>query len=371
MGINCSHFWSKGLSLVGHAIMSGVLDRAVHRWRANQLRHYMDSYRRVYGAGGFIVLDAAIDPSRFELARVDVEEDALVAYHVRVSGGTPDRPHTRCCCGLDCVRPTPDRDSAVPPLASPEASLVIDGEDVTSLRELGFRDSDIVGPVDSGGVSDLYPEFMRRMRGSPGPEIEGETAGLAAGRGGDEDASSAVSGAIAPSRVVPAVPARCSSVASPGAVPQPSGAGFAVHADGGCEDDLRGVPDVDVPVPEAGGLETACSGCGVAGCGCVRDCGGTRHDCGDLGGEVGVEPAVLEVEPPEPFGGGEVADDPSDVAIGGVLDDSRSSGASVGESTFYVTCVEDAIGSDPEVSVGVADGDVPSVDDGEVCVTSL
>ena len=59
------------------------------------------------------------------------------------------------------------------------------------------------------------------------------------------------------------------------------------------------------------------------------------------------------------------------MTIGGVLDDSCSSGASVGESTFYVTCVEDAIGSDPEVSVIAADGDVPSVDDGDVCVTSL
>jgi len=256
-------------------------------------------------------------------------------------------------------------------MASPEASIVIDGEDVTSLRELGFRDADIVGPVDSGGVSDLYPEFVRRMRGSPGPEVEGETAGLAAGRGGDEDSSSAVSGAIAPSRVVPAVPARCSSLASPGAVPQSSGAGPAVCADGRCEDDLHGVPDGDGPVPEAGGLEAACSGCGVAGCGCVGSCGGTRHDCGDLGGEVGVGPAVLEVEPPEPYGCAEVTDDSADVAVVGVLDDSRSSVASVGESTFYVTCVEDAIGSDPEVSVGAAAGDVPSVDDGDVCVTSL
>jgi len=218
-------------------------------------------------------------------------------------------------------------------LASPEASIVIDGEDVTSLRELGFRDADIVGPVDSGGVSDLYPEFVRRMRGSPGPEVEGETAGLTAGRGGEEDASPEVAGSIAPTRVVPAVPVRCSSAASPGAVPQPSGAGLAVRADGGCEDDLFGVPDVEVPDPEAGGLEAACSGCGVAGCGCgcVGDRGGSRHDCGDLGGEVGVAPAVLEVEPPEPFGGTEITDDAADLTICGVLDDSRSSGASVGE----------------------------------------
>jgi hypothetical protein len=99
--------------------------------------------------------------------------------------------------------------------------------------------------------------------------------------------------------------------------------------------------------------------------------GRSGHDCGDLGGEVGVVPAVLEVEPPEPFGGVEVSDDSADVTVGGVLDDSRSSGASVGESTFYVTCVEDAIGSDPEVSGIAADVDVPSVDDGDVCVTIL
>jgi hypothetical protein len=90
-----------------------------------------------------------------------------------------------------------------------------------------------------------------------------------------------------------------------------------------------------------------------------------------LGGEVGVVPAVLEVQPPEPFGGTGVTDDAADVTVVGDLDDSRSSVASVGESTFYVTCVEDAIGSDPEVSVGAADGDAPSVDDGDVCVTSL
>jgi len=256
-------------------------------------------------------------------------------------------------------------------LASPEASIVIDGEDVTSLRELGFRDADIVGPVDSGGVSDLYPEYVRRVRGSPGPEVEGETAGLASGRGGEEDASPAVAGAIAPARVVPAVPARCSSAASPGAVSQPSGAGLAVHAAGRCEDDPSGVPEAEVPVPAAGSIEAACSRCGVAGCGCVGSGGGSRHDCGDLGGEVGVVPAVLEVELPESFGGAEVTDDSADVTVGGVLDASCLSSASVGESTFYVTCVEDAIGSDPEVSDIAADGDVPSVDDGAVCVTSL
>ncbi len=52
---------------------------------------------------------------------------------------------------------------------------------------------------------------------------------------------------------------------------------------------------------------------------------------GDLGGEVGVGPAVLEVEPPELYGGAEVTDDSADVTIGCVLDDSCSSGASVGE----------------------------------------
>jgi len=158
----------------------------------------MDSYRRVYGAGGLFVFDAAVDSSRFELARVDMEEDALVAYHVRVSGGAPDRAHARCCCGADCVRAAADRDSEVPPLATPEASIVLDGEDVSSLRELGFRDGDILGPVDSGGVPDLYPEYLRRMRGSPGPEVQGEAAGLASGCGGEEDSSPAVTGAIAP-----------------------------------------------------------------------------------------------------------------------------------------------------------------------------
>jgi len=101
------------------------------------------------------------------------------------------------------VRAAADRDSEVPPLATPEASIVLDGEDVSSLRELGFRDGDILGPVDSGGVPDLYPEYLRRMRGSPGPEVQGEAAGLASGCGGEEDSSPSVTGAIAPARVVP------------------------------------------------------------------------------------------------------------------------------------------------------------------------
>ena len=351
--------------------MSGILDRAVHRWRANQLRHYLDSYRRVYGAGGFIVFDAAVDSSRFELARVDMEEDALVAYHVRVSGGAPDRAHARCCCGADCVRAAADRDSEVPPLATPEASIVLDGEDVSSLRELGFRDGDILGPVDSGSVPDLYPEYMRRMRGSPGPEVQGEVADLASGCAGEEDSSPAVTGAVAPARVVPAVPARCPSSAPPGTISQSSGSGHAVLEAGRSEADLPGVTEVEVPVPKAGGIEAACARCRVTGCGCIGSGGGPSHDCDGLGGEVGLGPAVLEVEPPEPFGGAEVCDDSAEVAAGSVLNASRLSGSFVGESTFYVTCVEDTLGSNPEFCDVAADGSGPSVDDGAVCVTIL
>ena len=157
--------------------MSGVLDRAVHRWRANQLRHYMDSYRRVYGAGGIVVVDSAVDPKGYELYRVDAEDDVSSATYVRMDGPRRRLGSIGCCCGLSCYKVA---DSGTPEVPSVHPSNALFDVEPQSLdrfaKKHGFRRGDISSPIDfehrasAREARDLELQLVNPL------EVEGKTA---------------------------------------------------------------------------------------------------------------------------------------------------------------------------------------------------